>query len=79
MDRVTGSGDYSGTRVSTSECKNLSARVPTEAQEDVFSSRAAVIPCKQDDVIVYWSSGVLKTNVGESRGMSIQEEVRLGE
>ena len=78
MDRVTRSGASSGTRVSTSECENLSARVPTEAREDAFSRRAAVILCEQDAVIVDWSSGVLKTNVGESRGVSVRGEEMLG-
>jgi hypothetical protein len=52
-----------------------------------------VIPCEQDDVIVDWSSGVLKTNVGESNvnktsefrdgrvpsGVRAREEEMLGE
>ena len=79
MDTVTGSGASSSTRVSTSECENLSTRASTEVREDVFSSKAAVIPCEKDDVIVDWSSGILKTNVGESRVVSVREEEMLGE
>ena len=37
-----------------------------------------MIPCKQDDGIVDWSSGVLKTNVGESKSGTREEEM-LGE
>ena len=65
--------------MSTSKCKNLSTRVPTEAQEDAFRRRAAAIPCKQDDLIIDWSNGVLKTNVGEPSGVSARGEELLGE
>ena len=58
---------------STKRRGNMNAREnvlldnPTEVQDDVFTRKAAVIPCDQDAVIVDWSSGVLKSNVQECR------------
>jgi hypothetical protein len=46
--------------------ENLPSQAPAEPREDAFTRRSTLIPCEQDDVIVDWSSGVLKTNVGES-------------
>ena len=56
-----------------STCENLQILGPTEAQEDTFTRILAVIQCEKDDVIVDWSSGVLKTNIGESNSNRTRE------